>query len=574
MKGVRAFLLVMVLAIFSLFLFVGTRTGAAAGSSTGSGPQYGGTITVLGTRSSAGPSSWDITDGQYQTIAYLAPFQDWLLTGDIHKYGPRGTNEFGFTSDTAIPPEFLKGSLAESWEVTNNPLGITFHIRHGVMWQEKPGVMKARELTAYDVEYALNRYRAAAPRGEQWIGYVKPGGFKALDKYTLQVQMDSFNSTWPFSFGHANFAPIYPPEMVKAGAADWKNQVGTGPFILTNYVKGVGATYEKNPNWWNKKLVIDGKEYGTPFIDKLVYLTIEDEATRMAALWTGRADWGMAIPLRYKSILSRTAPQLIQKEYLGTPVILLKFDETPGKLFANKDLRRAMMIGTDLQTMVKTVYGAGEVHTFPYSALLGPEIYTQLKDLPPETKMLFDYNPDLAKKMIKDAGYPNGFKITLTYSPQRPWSNDQVPLLKGMWAKIGVDVTLQPVDLAVHGGMEAKGGFGDLLLSGDQSVELAGWNLYRSRPYLFPYYDETLKKRIDEAFGSRDPHKANAIFKEMGIYVLNSVLYLPLGSPYNLVCWWPWVKNYYGEINANEWNVAPMAASMWIDKTLKAEMGK
>ena len=69
-----------------------------------------------------------------------------------------------------------------------------------------------------------------------------------------------------------------PKEVVDAGAANWKNVNGTGPFMLTDFVQGNSNTYAKNPIYWDKEK-IGGAEYKLPFVDKVVYRTIKDEAT-------------------------------------------------------------------------------------------------------------------------------------------------------------------------------------------------------------------------------------------------------------------------------------------------------
>ena len=77
--------------------------------------------------------------------------------------------------------------------------------------------------------------------------------------------------------------------MVEAGAANWKNVNGTGPFMLTDFVQGNSNTYTKNPIYWDKEK-IGGEEYKLPYVDKIVYRTIKDEATQTTALRTGKLD--------------------------------------------------------------------------------------------------------------------------------------------------------------------------------------------------------------------------------------------------------------------------------------------
>jgi peptide/nickel transport system substrate-binding protein len=82
---------------------------------------------------------------------------------------------------------------------------------------------------------------------------------------------------------------IIPREVYDAGASDWRNHCGSGPFILTDFTAGAACTYVRNPNYW-RTTTINGVEYETPFIDTLVMPIIPDESTKLAALRTGKLD--------------------------------------------------------------------------------------------------------------------------------------------------------------------------------------------------------------------------------------------------------------------------------------------
>jgi len=224
-------------------------------------PQYGGTLRILTLLFTLDPLSWDPADGVWMTGHSAAPYMEKLLMGDLTK-GPRGTNEFGYTQNEWIPDEFLTGQVAESWEVRTDldPMRIVFHIREGIQFPAKEGVMSQRELTADDVVFCLTRYRdtgrIAASR-QAWIGDII-----ATDKYTVEVHMNEFNAFWAYLIAWGWCVDIYPPECVDAegGLADWKNANGSGPFRLTDYVKGSSQTYEKNDLYWGRT-TIDGVEY-------------------------------------------------------------------------------------------------------------------------------------------------------------------------------------------------------------------------------------------------------------------------------------------------------------------------
>ena len=106
-----------------------------------------------------------------------------------------------------------------------------------------------------------------------------------------------YNAEWDYRFGWGYYSGIVPKEVADAGAGNWKNVNGTGPFMLTDFVQGNSNTYTKNPIYWDKEK-IGGAEYKLPFVDKVVYRTIKDEATFLTALRTGKLDMLEAIRWR------------------------------------------------------------------------------------------------------------------------------------------------------------------------------------------------------------------------------------------------------------------------------------
>ena len=166
MKKNRFLVVVAVLAVLCFPLFAGGETettDAAEASSTE--PQYGGTLT-LG-MAQIDPPTADTVEGMWPTTMYTSFVLDYLLCGDIDKFGPRGSNEFAFTSPLSVPEEFTKGGVIEDWEVTPNK--IIFHIRPGVMWAAvgKEHVMESREFVAEDVVFSLMRFWTAPNMG--WL---------------------------------------------------------------------------------------------------------------------------------------------------------------------------------------------------------------------------------------------------------------------------------------------------------------------------------------------------------------------------------------------------------------------
>ncbi len=533
-------------------------------------PQRGGTLTMIHYRTGVGVENWDILAGYWSTPAWVSPFLENLGVGDVEKYGPRGTNEYSFTNVKFVPDEFTSGELAESWELTTDPLGVIYHIRPGVYWTGNEHIdMEPREFTAYDAAFVLNRYHDS-PAGYRTLFM---GDIYAADKYTFVVEFDYPIAEWLVETGSGALSGNYPQEAVEAGISDWKNQVSTGPFILTDFVDGSQATYERNPDYWGKT-TINGQEYQLPFIDKLVFPIIPDESTQLAALRTGQADLHIEVPLIYEDSLAQTNPELIKYKYLRSDVRAVAFHFRNSKYFGDRNIRRAMMIGTDLQFIRDALYMEGEIHGYPFNS--NTPFYTPIEEMPASTRMLFEYNPELARQMIADV-YPDGISIELVILPSAE-HQDIASMLESMWGEIGVDTKLITLEYGPHTNLRYSHDYKDAYLfptgTTIPSYLSTGYYAEGTRPYNFstwydPYFDE--QYAIIE--GEMDSDKMVAMSKELSVYLLDAAAYLPLPLSFANCYTWPWVKNYYGELETGYQMFGPIASRIWIDQVLKTDMG-
>ena len=174
------------------------------------------------------------------------------LVADLSKSKQYG-GPYAFKADAWLPSDAIRGELAESWQVQDNSLALVFKLRKGVMFPDKPGVMKARELTADDVVFSFN-YRDKSPRKLPSTN-AEIDHAEALDRYTVAFYLKEYIADWDSRLGYGYNSAIYPKEVTEAGAADWKNVNGTGPFMLTDYIAANSHTYTKNPTYWGTETV-------------------------------------------------------------------------------------------------------------------------------------------------------------------------------------------------------------------------------------------------------------------------------------------------------------------------------
>jgi peptide/nickel transport system substrate-binding protein len=535
-------------------------------------PQYGGTLTLLRT---INPIAWDIAEWTWKHANDTGFYMDHLMIGDLQK-GPRGAKKFDFQTEAWNPLQFCRPELLESWEVKKNPMQIIFHLRKGIMWQEKPGVMKARELVADDVVYSINRRKNSPKAPKLYLDFV--GKMETPDKYTVIIHMAEWCLDWDYRIGWGYYDAIQAPEQEKApgGANKWENATGTGPFMITEYKDGHSQTYTKNPNYWNSE-TIGGKKYKLPFVEKIYMPIIKDEQTQVSSFRSGKLDL-LVVNWKYVDELKKSLPQLIWRKYPGTGnfSLALRMDRKP---FNDIRVRRALNLAVNKQEIIDSFYkGNAELHTYPFPISFG-EVYTPVNNLPASARELYTYNPEKAKKLLAEAGYPKGFTFKAQIYNTSQTLLDLAAMLVAYFAKVGVKLELDVMDYGQYLNMMLKKTHSEgYFLNTGQTNPIMGikknfmtgqqWN-----PHMMadPYLDKTWTDAIEDPKPTEK--QVNATLKKLAVYAIEQAPAVILPTAISYIAWWPWVKNYYGETNVGAQNFGPISARIWIDQEMKKKMG-
>jgi peptide/nickel transport system substrate-binding protein len=373
-------------------------------------------------------------------------------------------------------------------------------------------------------------------------------------------------------------ALIAPPETVAAGADKWQNQIGTGAFMFEEYVVGSHMSFVRNPDYWNHT-TIDGKKYQMPFADRVVRPIIPDMATQMAALQTGKLDIGRSVLNTYWSMFDSKASKMKMLNFSSGQGyrIYIRCDEPP---FDNVNVRRAAAIGTNLMEFKRSAMVEDTPLLF-YPVIPGDPSYIPLEKLPKNIQVLFKYDPEQAKKMLAQEGYPNGFKTKLYIdAEQTPW-RDKAALLKDQWSKIGIDVEIVaepnavykdrgfPLPEVKYHGLYTDSG-GNANPSGSIDVYLRSSGLFNRSMYRNQQLDDIMSKLDVEL----DTDRRISMIHDILLLALPDVDQLQLHYDSNRTYWWPWVKNYYGELTLqDDGSFAALFPFIWIDQDLKKSMG-
>ena len=536
-------------------------------------PKPGGTLNVGTVYITLSALSFDPADWNWKLNHDTGQYYEALFAADLSK-STRNGGKYPFYADAYLPTDAIRGELAETWSWKENPLRVEINLRHGIMFPEKPGVMKSRELVAEDVVFSFN-YIAKSPK-------VIPGYFNHVDKveatgdHQVTFFFKEYNAEWDYRFGWGYYSAVLPHEVAEAGAKNWKNASGSGPFQLTDYVQGNSSTYEKNPIYWDKE-TIGGTAYKIPFADKLIYHTIKDEASAVAALRTGKLDILEAIRWQNVESLKKSVPQLKWSRWLGMSgtYLAMRVDTKP---FDDIRVRRALNMAVNKQEIVSAYYG-GNAELFGYPQHPDYTGYWEdLKDMPESVKELFVYNPEKAKKLLAEAGYPKGFTFKVQVCACSPDHMDLLPLVSAYLEQVGVKIEIQTMEYgAFLSAMTTKNTTSGYFMNnghtnptrtiGKSFVSKEVWN-----PSLWS--DPAFDAKMAEVYRTRDEPARQTMIKAMTREILDQAPYIWLPTAYVYTAWWPWVKNYGGELRAGAVRPGPIYARLWIDQDMKKQMGR
>ena len=561
----RELFLSALIALIIMFLPVfGTSAQSVEGP-----PKYGGTLTRA---ESQRPGAWD--PAKPCCVELWGYHMERLAIGGIDEYGLRGTKQFSFIDQNAVAISAIVGQLAYRFELVNPSL-IKIHVRKGVHFHNKPPV-NGRELDAEDVAVSFNRMLE--------VPFIKTGlwafvdTIKAVDKYTVEIKLNSYNINWKWLFGPGIFNEIAPREL--RGEDDfiknWENANGTGPFMLTDFVVDVSATWSRNPDYWGTT-TIDGDEYQLPFVDTLEQFYIVDETTRLAALRTAKLDLDFMLSTEQKDNLQKTASDLkvFGSTWGGLIKMLAMRADNPEYPTHDRKVRKALWMAINYKDLHEKAWG-GAKHRY-YSLVpegWAAEFVTPVDELPAELIEGYSYNPQKAKQLLAEAGYPNGFKATIDIRETEE-EQDIGSLLAAYFKEIGVELELRVLDLGVHRSniLSKKHSMLGVQVRVDPpeaSIDIAsiktannyaGWSP--------PGYEELLEETLVET----DPAKAIEQIKELNLMHALGFHENQLGVPMIHSIGWPWVKNWYGETQVGHILSTPILSRIWIDQELKKKMG-
>lgn len=336
----------------------------------------------------------------------------------------------------------IEPGLAESWEVSDDGLTYTFHLRQGVKFHSNKVFKPSRDFNADDVIFSFQRqldpnhpYHKVSNGTYPYFNAMKfPTLLKSVEKvddHKVRITLNTPDATFLSSLG-MDFISIYSAEyadkMLKAGTPTNidTQPIGTGPFVFAGYQVDQAIRFLANKDYWK----------GKADIDRLIFSITPDATARYAKVQSGACDM-MDFPNTSDIARMKQDPkiQLLAQEGLNVAYVALNTEKKP---LNEVKVRQALNYATDKKAIIDAVYqGAGIAAKTP----LPPTIWgydEQIEDYP--------YDPAKAKQLLAEAGYPDGFEVELWVQPvvrnSNPNPRRMSEMLQADWEKIGVKAKL------------------------------------------------------------------------------------------------------------------------------------
>ena len=298
----------------------------------------------------------------------------------------------------------LRPGLAEKYEISEDGLTYTFHLRAGVKFHN------GRQMTADDVKYSLDRVTLPATQspGSGFFGSIKGydpivggtatslDGVTVVDPLTVKIELSRPDATFLHVMA-INFSAVVPKEAVEAANGDFgKMPVGTGAFMMKEWTLGQSLVFERNTAYWRT---------GEPYLDQITYEFGQEPIVALLRLQNGEIDIpgdGIA-PAKFTEVMGDPAQKarVVTGDVLHTGYITMNVTTPP---FDKVEVRRAVNMAINKTRVVQVVNNRAVPATQP----LPPGMPGYTKDYAG-----YPFDVEGAKKLLADAGYPEGFETDL-----------------------------------------------------------------------------------------------------------------------------------------------------------------
>jgi len=386
-----------------------------------------------------------------------------------------------------------------------------------------------------------------------------------VDRFTVRITLKEPYAPFLNHLANPSYCAILPRE-AEEKFKDFNHPdavIGTGPFILKSYDKGVRMVFERNPGYFMK---------GLPYLDGVFVEITPDSAARLSLLRAGKVDlphvWGWLSPEEARSI-KKTNPEIVSTRHqiIGQGAIYMRTDQPP---FNDVRVRRAMSLAIDRNAWNEAlIYGEGCIDAGPVPCALTEWKLDAAKLEPAKAKALIGYDPAEAKRLLAEAGHARGLTVPMFHWPGYvvPWRS-YYELAAESFGKIGMTVELKPEEYGKYSSTTMLGKFEKMAMGPSTPFTEVDDFLYgRFYPELptnqSHVADAELTKMLIAQRREMDPKKRKQIVDDIQRYLADKAYYIYVPQWPQYVTHQPSVKGF---VHHDGFGLGARLIFTWLDK--------
>ncbi len=433
----------------------------------------------------------------------------------------------------------VKPCIASSWKISDDGLQYDFILRNDVYFHddEKFANGKGRKVLAGDFVYSFNRIldTTVASTGS-WLFTGKVADkdpFVAVNDSTFRI-----NLKVPFrpllELLTLQYCSVVPKEVVDFYGKDFRSHpVGTGPFQLVRWEENSVLVLKKNPNYFEH----DAQGQRLPYLEGVKISFIADKGSEFLQFSQGKLDFMTGLDIAYKDKLLTRDGQLqpewkdkinfVKMPYMNTEYLGISMGKQPCEALKNKKVRQAINYAIDRKKMI--AYLRNGVGVAAENGMI-PKGMSEFDS----TVKGYTYDPDKAKKLLSDAGYPNGKGVSEITIYSNPTYQDLITNIANELNNIGITVKIENTPAAFLREAMRKNEVGVFRASwiGDypdaENYLALFYSKYGAPPNYTYYKNPQYDKLYEAAMKETDPQKAKALYHQMEKIVIEDAPVIPL----------------------------------------------
>lgn len=389
----------------------------------------------------------------------------------------------------------IQPDLASDWEVSDDGMTYTFHLREDVQWHKGYG-----QVTANDVKFSVERHLNPENASLFAAYFDVMESVEAVDDFTVRFRLRQpfapfVGSTLAFRSGW-----IVSQQAIEDAGEDYlQNPIGSGPYVFESWAPGQNVTLLANEEYFE----------GAPEIQQLVFVPIPEDSAAELAMLSGEID------LSYFNLVEvfqrlESSGEFVAESPIGLGVhgMMINLTRPP---FDDLLVRQAMAHAIDQEGIVATVWqGLAEVPT----GFLTPQYLGYTDDV-----QTYPYDPERAMELLAEAGHGEGFETSLLYASSPPWPQ-MAPIIQANFQQVGIQLELQQLEFAAYQVPRREGNYDLIAISTSRPADpdLILTEYFHSRS--FPpgvnnsYYDQ-IDELIEEARLEQDTEAREAIYAQI-----------------------------------------------------------